>query len=161
MDFLREKISVCLLAFCVGVLLFSMPGCGDGKKTKVKNPKNVKVYFDAAKEYDKAGKHDKAIEFYTKTIKEDSNHAKAYRNRGMVHDRVGNTEKATKDFVKAHELDKTDMYPAQQLARIYRQQGDMRNAQKYEDEMEKRQQKSLSNTRNNKDQIDKQKKAKK
>lgn len=167
MDFLREKtfrnrffsIFVYSLIFFGGVFLFSAPGC-ETKKKSTTNTKNAKKYFEAAKEYEKHGKYDQAVEHYTNAIKENPEYAKAFRNRGMIHDSQGRSEKAIKDFVKACELDKTDMYPAQQLERLYREKGDTQNAKKYEKEMEKRQQGTMSNTRNNKDQIDKQQKQK-
>jgi tetratricopeptide (TPR) repeat protein len=130
-------------------------GCGE--KT---NTKNAEEFFKAAKKYGTAGKYEKAVEFYTKAIESNPKYVKAYLNRGMIHDHQGRKEKAISDFLKVGELDKTDMYPAQQLARLYREKGDSRNEKKYEAEMEKRQQAAMSGTRSNKDQIDKQQKQK-
>ena len=102
------------------------------------NPKNANIYFDAAKEYDKVGRHEEAIEFYTKTIEEDMNFKSAYLRRAMLYENRGETEKTIEDYKKVMELDKTDTYPAERLADIYHKLGNRSESVKYDAEVAKR-----------------------
>ncbi|MDO4551611.1 MAG: tetratricopeptide repeat protein [Planctomycetia bacterium] len=142
----------------LALLFFPMQiGCDGGAKVK---SRNAKKYFEAAKKYDKAGNVKKAVEHYSKAIKENPKYAMAYYRRAVLYDNHGSSDKAIRDYKKFMQLDKQkdDIYPAQRLAAIYAEKGDRANEQKYIAEIQKRQQRNMSKTRSNNDDIRKTKK---
>ncbi|HEU4859655.1 MAG TPA: tetratricopeptide repeat protein [Chitinophagaceae bacterium] len=63
--------------------------------------------LDKANELDKKGKHDKAIDIYTKIIKRNNRIQLAYFNRGLTYLKTKNYDKALADFNKIMSLHPT------------------------------------------------------
>lgn len=135
---MRIFIGLVLILF-----LCPMSGCGDKSPKGTKAAQRLCAKGLELKDTDKK----KALAYYNAAVKAAPNYKKARLSRALLLNQMNKKDDAIRDFKKVMSLDKSDPFPAQMLAKIYRDRGDRATADKYDEIFEQRQQISMGQAR--------------
>ena len=99
------------------------------KEVEATNWNTYKLNFDNGYRMLNKGEYEKAIEYFSKAIKQYSREGAVYYNRGNAYSELGKSEEAIKDYLKSIELDSEtgNQYAYNNISIEYELLGDYKN----------------------------------
>lgn len=91
---------------------------------------NIKAteYYSKGLDESKKGNFEKAVQYFEKAVKEDSEFAFAWDNLGVNYRRLNNFDKAIESYKKSLEIDPNGLMPLQNIAIVYQYKKEYQNA---------------------------------